>query len=226
VNIYIAHYHFKEISSALNALSVHLKQKWFKETLKRVQIECAIIQVRRETVPSWRASERECLSASCYKSVTRNNAHIPCIAACWEGSVIGELYVLVFLCLGDHQSPATRTAQKTWRDLARLAQTVSGKQWLIVRLQISVRLTVTDWSDGEALTTDMNVIEPQTDTDLCHRTETGQCCCIQSEDLMQPNGVFTRWSKHEANVLNIHCISKKASPTFSAVTWKPVIRLW
>jgi len=27
VNIYIAHYHFEEISSALNALSVHLKQK-------------------------------------------------------------------------------------------------------------------------------------------------------------------------------------------------------
>jgi len=27
VNIYVAHYHFKEISSALNALSVHLKQK-------------------------------------------------------------------------------------------------------------------------------------------------------------------------------------------------------
>jgi len=31
VNIYIAHYHFEEISSALNALSVHLKQKWFKK---------------------------------------------------------------------------------------------------------------------------------------------------------------------------------------------------
>jgi len=27
VNIYIAHYHFEEISNALNALSVHLKQK-------------------------------------------------------------------------------------------------------------------------------------------------------------------------------------------------------
>jgi len=27
VNIYIAHYHFEEISSALNTLSVHLKQK-------------------------------------------------------------------------------------------------------------------------------------------------------------------------------------------------------
>jgi len=51
VNIYIAHYHFEEISSALNALSVHLKQKWLKETFKRVQIECVIIQVRRETVP-------------------------------------------------------------------------------------------------------------------------------------------------------------------------------
>jgi len=45
VNIYIAHYHFEEIFSALNALSVHLKQKWFKETFKRVQIECVIIQV-------------------------------------------------------------------------------------------------------------------------------------------------------------------------------------
>jgi len=65
VNIYIAHYHFQEISSALNALSVHLKQKWFKETFKKVQIECVIIQVRRETVPSWRASEREGPSASC-----------------------------------------------------------------------------------------------------------------------------------------------------------------
>jgi len=27
VNIYIAHFYFEEISSALNALSVHLKQK-------------------------------------------------------------------------------------------------------------------------------------------------------------------------------------------------------
>jgi len=27
VNIYIAHYHFEEISCVLNALSVHLKQK-------------------------------------------------------------------------------------------------------------------------------------------------------------------------------------------------------
>jgi len=27
VNIYITHYHFEEISSVLNALSVHLKQK-------------------------------------------------------------------------------------------------------------------------------------------------------------------------------------------------------
>jgi len=70
VNIYIAHYHFAEISSALNALSVHLKQKWFKETFKRVQIEC-VIQVHRETVSSWWASERECPSASCCKSVTR-----------------------------------------------------------------------------------------------------------------------------------------------------------
>jgi len=72
VNIYIAHYHFEEIFSALNALSVHLKQKWFKETFKRVQIECVIIQVHWETVPSWWASERECPSASCCKSVTRN----------------------------------------------------------------------------------------------------------------------------------------------------------
>jgi len=39
VNIYIAHYHFEEISSALNALSVHLKQKCFKETFKRVQTD-------------------------------------------------------------------------------------------------------------------------------------------------------------------------------------------
>jgi len=72
VNIYIAHYHFEEISSALNALSVHLKRKRFKETFKRVQIECVIIQVRRETVPGWRASKRECPSASCCKSVARN----------------------------------------------------------------------------------------------------------------------------------------------------------
>jgi len=49
VNIYIAHYHFEEISSALNALSVHQKQKLFKETFESVQIECVIIQVRRET---------------------------------------------------------------------------------------------------------------------------------------------------------------------------------
>ena len=72
MNIYIAHYHFEEISSALNALSVHLKQKWFEETFKRVQIKCVIIQVRREIVPCWRASKRESPSASCRKSVTRN----------------------------------------------------------------------------------------------------------------------------------------------------------
>jgi len=72
VNINIAHYHFEEISSALNALSVHLKQKRFKETFKRVQIKYVIIQVRQETVPCWWASERECPSASCCKSVTRN----------------------------------------------------------------------------------------------------------------------------------------------------------
>ena len=52
MNIYIAHYHFEEISSALNALSVHMKQKSSKETFKKVQIECVIIQVRLETVPS------------------------------------------------------------------------------------------------------------------------------------------------------------------------------
>jgi len=66
------HYHFEEMSSALNTLSVHLKQKWFKETFKIVQIKCVIIYVHRETVPCWWASERECPSASCCKSVTRN----------------------------------------------------------------------------------------------------------------------------------------------------------
>jgi len=30
-----------------------------RKRLKSVQIECVIIQVRRETVPSWRASKRE-----------------------------------------------------------------------------------------------------------------------------------------------------------------------
>jgi len=33
VNIYIAHYHFEEISSALNALSVHLKPKCDQEVI-------------------------------------------------------------------------------------------------------------------------------------------------------------------------------------------------
>jgi len=80
VNIYVAHYHFEKISSALNALSVHLKQKRFKETFKRVQIECVIIQVRRETVPSWRASERECpawkreiISQSTFASISKTH---------------------------------------------------------------------------------------------------------------------------------------------------------
>ena len=45
MNIYIAHYHFEEISSALNALSVHLKQKLFEETFKRVQVKCVIIGI-------------------------------------------------------------------------------------------------------------------------------------------------------------------------------------
>jgi len=43
------------------------------------------------------------------------------------------------------------------------------------------------------------------------------------------NGLQHDGKLHAQNAMHstvLHCVSKKTSPTFSTVTWKPIIRFW
>jgi len=57
------------------------------------------------------------------------------------------------------------------------------------------------------------------------------CHCINSQGVMCRGGdiadiISMIVCVTKLQIIHIHCVSKKVSPTFSTVTWKPISRFW